>query len=405
MLGTQKTRHIESTMCRAIILMRLWWNRKTRLDSVYVGLVACQLPIRIQKMNAPIRQVNQKRQEISFILATAIFLALAVNFAADYLSTIVRTDYLILHPITLSLICFFFGVFLLKPIGFFGSTDYIVRLRGAIFYNINDENIEPVEIIGYSFNDDFCGYLRAFLRENSAYRKLFSKGESTVIPMNQFDPDNLNHHTIINSTIEYTVLKKLALHLNGYFVKNEIDRSRIVTLTRDQLDAAVLKNRVIDQITKDMIERPVFSREPDTETEGRVVAVYDKDGAIFESLNIELPPNSKITRNSDGYLVITNPIFELTIIPKYEGFGTSLPKILTPSQNDIFQSPLLFSLKLHIRVKSKAYITNESMEIYGWLDSFVEMLHDYISKERLEKRLDVDLVKLLSSSSTNPASG
>lgn len=353
-------------------------------------------------MNTPIMQVRQKRREVLLILATAIFLALGINFATDYLSIIVRTDYPILHPI-LILMSFLVGILLLKSI-IFGSTDHIVRLNGAISYNVNGDNIEPVKIIGYSFNDDFCKYLHAFLQENSAYWKLFSEGESNVVPMNRFDPDNLNHHTIINSAIEYTVLHKLDLHLNSYFTENEIDRSSIVTLTRNQLDAAVLKNRVIDQITKDMRERPAFSPDPDPHTGGRIVYAYGEDGAIFDSLDIELPPNSKITRNSDGYLVITNPIFELTIMPRYEGYGMNLPDIFMPSQNDILYSPLLFSLKLHIRVKSKALLTNESMEIYSWLDSFVEMLHDYISTDRLEKRLDVDLVKLLSSSSANPVS-
>ena len=353
-------------------------------------------------MNTPIMQVRQKRREMLLILATAIFLALGINFAADYLSIIVRTDYPILQPI-LTLMSFLVGILLLKSI-VFGSTDYIVRLRGAISYNVNDDNIEPVEIIGYSFNRDFCRYLCAFLQENSAYRNLFSERRSSVVRMNRFDPDNLNHHTIINSAIEYTVLRKLHLHLNGYFTENEIDRSSIVVLARDQLDATVLKNRVIDQITKDMKERPAFSRDPDPDTGGYVVSAYGKDGAIFNRLAIELPPNSKIARNSDGYLVITNPIFELTIMPKYEGYGTNLPGIFMPSQNDIFYSPSLFSLKLHIRVKSKAFLTSESMEIYGWLDSFVEILHDYISTDRLKKRLDVDLVKLLSSSSANPAS-
>lgn len=353
-------------------------------------------------MNTPIIQVRQRKKEIKFILATTIFFALGINFATASLSIIMRTDYLILHPI-LSLICFLVGIFFLKPI-VFGSTDHIVRLRGAISYNVNDGNIKPVRIIGYSFNDDFCRYLHAFLHENSAYWKLFSKGRSTVTPMSRFDPDNLNHHTIINSTIEYTVLHELHLHLNSYFIKNEIDRSSIVELTRNQMDSAVLKNRVIDQITKDMIERPAFSRDPDPDTGGRVVSAIAKDGSIFNRLDIELPQNSKITRNSDGYLLITNPIFELTIMPEYKGFHTNLPSILMPSQNDTFQPPLLFSLKLHIRVKSKVFLTNESMEIYDWLDSLIERLYNYISTDRLEKRLDVDLVELLSSSSTNPVS-
>lgn len=366
-------------------------------------------------MNTPIKQVRQRKKEILFILATVVFLALGINFATAYLSSIiVRADYLMLHPIILSSICFLVGILLLKPIGFFGNTDHTVRLRGAIFYNINDDNIEPVEIIGYPFNDDFCRYLYAFLHENKAYWKLFLKGESTVVDTNRFDPDNLNHHTIINSTIEYTLLHKLSFHLNSYFVNNEIDPSNIVALTRDELDAAVLKNRVMDQISKEMVERPAFSEDTDSDRgsivfegehgeEEREVTVYGKDGVfIFNKLHVELPPNSEITRNSDGYLTITNPIFRLTIMPKYEGLNTSLPSILTPSQNDIFQPPLLFLLKLEIRVKNKAFLTSESMEIYGWLDSLVDVLHDYISTDRLEKRLDVDLVKLLSSSLRNP---
>ena len=133
------------------------------------------------------------------ILATAIFLALGVNFR-HCLPIINNSAYRL--PDTASryskLNMFLCWDFHLKSI-VFGSTGQIVRLRGAIFYNINDDNIKPVEIIGYSFNDDFCRYLSAFLHENSASWKLFSKERPTSTPMSRFDPDDLNHHTIINS--------------------------------------------------------------------------------------------------------------------------------------------------------------------------------------------------------------
>ena len=144
-----------------------------------------------------------------------------------------------------------------------------MRFRGALAYNMNDEILEPVQIIGYSFNDDVCRFLRAFVHENKAYLKLLADGDSNLVPMNRFDPDNLNHHTIINSVVEFTVLVMLDLHLNSYFAENDIDKNSIVTLSRDQLSAEVLKNRVIDQLTKDMKERPIFSGNSDPDPRGR----------------------------------------------------------------------------------------------------------------------------------------
>ena len=212
--------------------------------------------------------------------------------------------------------------------------------------------------------------------------------------MDRFDPDNLNHHTIVNSVIEFTVLEKIDGHLNSYFVDNEIDTSDIVVLTRDQLGAEVLQNRVIDQLTKDMKERPAFSGDYDPDNEGLVVYSQGRDGSVYSRLQIELHPKSKITRNSDGYLVIANPIFDLTIMPKYEGFATSLPPIFMPSK-DHFVAPLLVSLKMCIRIKSAALLTRESMEMYEWIDSLVEEMYDYISTDRLVQRLDADLVSIL----------
>ena len=352
-------------------------------------------------MNTPIMQLRERRKYILLILATAIFLALAIGVFTSYLSIVFSN-----HPIGLLLLSGVFllvGCLLLKHIAF-GDADQIVRLRGAIAFKIDDEMIEPVQIIGYSFNDDFCQYLCGFVHENKAYLKLLSNGDSSIVPMDRFDPDNLNHHTIINSVVEFTVLNQIELHLNSYFVDNEIDRSGIVTLSRTLLGAEVLKNRVIDQLTKDMKERPAFSRDSAPDTKGAVVYSQRSDGAVYQRLAIELPPNSTITRNSDGYMVIKNRIFDLTLMPKYEGFATYLPRIFTPSQNNRF-TPLLVSLNMHIRVKSRAFLTSESMEMYQWLDSLVDRMHDYISTDRLTQRLDADLITMLAPKSTDLTRG
>lgn len=342
-------------------------------------------------MSSPIVQVRKQRKDILLILATAVFLAAAINLASFYLSTVFSD-----RPIRLlvsSFVCLLAGVFLLRHIAF-GATEHIARFRGALAYSMNDDKLEPVEIIGYSFNDDICTFLRAFVHENKAYLKLLADGDSKVVSIHRFDPDDLNHHTIINSVVEFTVLKLLDLHLNSYFIENDIDKSDIVTLSRDQLSAEVLKNRVIDQLTKDMKERPIFSGDSHPDQEGVVVYAMNADGAVYMRLGIELPPKSEITRNNDGYLVITNPIFDLTIVPAYEGAATYLPDVFTPSQ-DRFFSPRSVSLTMRIRIKSTALLAGGSMEMYEWLDSLVERMHDYISTDRLRQRLDPDLVRML----------
>ncbi len=43
------------------------------------------------------------------------------------------------------------------------------------------------------------------------------------------------------------------------------------------------------------------------------------------------------------------------------------------------------------------------MEMYEWLDALIEQLHDYMSTDRLTKRLDADLVKMLSPNVANPS--
>lgn len=341
---------------------------------------------------SPIVQLRKQRKDILLILATAVFLAAAINLATFYLSTVLsdRPTFFL----ACSAICFIVGVFLLRHMAF-GTTQHIVRLRGALAYNMKNDNLECVEIIGYSFNDDLCRFLRAFVHENKAYSKLLADGDSELLRMTRFDPDNLNHHTIINSVVEFTILNMLDLHLNEYYTDNDIDKSGIVTLSRDQLGAEVLRNRVIDQLTKDMKERPSFSARPDRD-EGVVVYAIGRDGAFYTRLGIELPPKSEITRSSDGYLTIANPIFDLTIIPAYDGTSTYLPDVFTPSQPPFF-SVRSVSLTVRIRIKNAARIADGSMEMYAWLDSLVERMHEYISTDRLKERLDTGLVRMLAS--------
>jgi hypothetical protein len=350
-------------------------------------------------MKKPIAAAREQKAALFNIFLTAILIALSVNLLTAYLSTTFNANPNIL--LYSSIVALLIAALLIKKL-LAPQSSIVIRLRGAFAYKKSDDDIKKIKIIGYRFNDDFCQYLRSFLRENKAYGKIFFETENNeVYRNNKFDPDNLTYHSIINSVLEFTILRKLHLHLNTYFVENEIDNTKITTITRDQLEPAVLKNRVLDLITKDMRERETFMRDSEGSSKGIVCMATGKDGAIYERLSIELPPKSKIHRNTTGHLVVSNQIFDITIWPMYEGCATVLPHELMPSiskqsSTDYF-TPNLITLKLCIQMKRFALVSQETMEMYEWLDSFIEELTEYISTDHLEQRLDVDMIELIKS--------
>ena len=81
-------------------------------------------------------------------------------------------------------------------------------------------------------------------------------------------------------------------------------------------------------------------------------------------------------------------------MPQYEGLNLApLPPGLTPSVGMYFDI-LSAKIKLHIRIKQKAFFTGRSIRMYAWLDSFIEEMCDYVSIDSLIKRLDPDQIAM-----------
>ncbi len=345
----------------------------------------------------PIAKLRAQKTSLFLILLTAILLALSINLLISYAVNELASDpiYLLISGLV---ILFLALIFLCKI--FLSSTTMVIRLYGAMAFEIDNDKLSEHRIIGYKFSDDFCKYLIAFIQENKAYGRLFFSSKhdkrDSVDKPDKFDPDEINHNSIINSILEFMVLTQLHLHLNSYFVKNEIDKQKITSISRNDLDPSVLKNRVIDLITKDMKEREAFKSEDDSDYPGVICMAQGENGAIYERLDIELPPKSSIHRSSNGYLVISNNIFDIMIMPKFEGFVTYVsPQLMSSTPNTY--CPFMAYIKIIIKIKRRAFFTNESMEMYEWLDSFIEDLENYVSIKKLEKRLDPDLIEALRS--------
>ncbi len=345
-------------------------------------------------LNDPIKQLHARQKDIVTIIITAVLLALVINLFAVFISTATSENpciLIIFIILLLLLVIYIISKYILK------ANKCKFSFTGAIAYKLNGKKVLPIEIYGYEFNNDFARHLASLINEDQTSWEILnefhlSSGDPVCI-MNRFEPNKQNYHTIINSILEYTILYKLQIHLDSYFLNNNIDKSSIVTLDRNHLSEKVLENKVLKHITLDMSKRPSFSSRDFHDTKD-VISANGEDGVQYHRLMLKLPPKSEINRNDDGFLVITNPQFELTIKPIFQGFSSYVPEVLLESDiSNYHQFEVRLLLCVHLR--NTIMLSSNNLEMYEWLDSFLEDLNEYFSIEQLEKRLNPDLISIL----------
>lgn len=341
--------------------------------------------------HTPIEDIRRRKNDSILLIITVILLAFVVEILASCLVVLTNENITILSISSLPFITLAFVLFY----KFFLSNETIkINLRGIIAYEFIDNEATPIEIYGYSFNESFNTALESLFPKNKKYIKIFNNedlnenfntGLEFLFPKNEkyikifnneetiekdynYNPEILNKKNIINSILEYLIIDKLSVHLDDYYAKNEIDEKKIKTITIEEFDS-------------DNLENKIFS-------ENKVLK-----NIIREEFEINLPMNSKIIRNKDNYIEINNNIFKITIIPDYRGFNEDINPILTDYDNTENQYPF-YSIEVKISISLKGhFLFNDD---YGWLDSFLEEIEEFVSIENLNKKLNPDLLICLS---------
>ncbi len=343
----------------------------------------------------PIEQLRKQKNDLVLIILTALLFALGINLLTSaIIEDLVSNNIRYIVGAALVLI----SIFLIAKL-FSHERSKIVRVRAAIGLNIEKDNVSQIGIKGYNFNNDFYEYLNGFLNENKAFKKIFLKGASNNVNMASadiFEPDKLTYHTIINSVIELVFLKQLDYHLNSYIVHNEIDEKNIEIIPRSALSAGVLRNKVLELVTRDIAEREAFLGE-DSSSEGtNVIYTTGKRGAVYYRIDLELPKGSTLSRNTKGNLEVENRLFKMTLVPGFQGFSTVVSNELIENDGE-YKSPKLASFKILVEIKNVFIVSNEELVLFSWLDSFLERIIEYASVTSLESRSNVELVRLIRS--------
>lgn len=273
----------------------------------------------------------------------------------------------------------------------------VLRLRGALAFEVRDEKVHPVHIYDYHFNKEFCSNLTGFLAENAAYKKKFLSvfaGNGYSLEQRNSPSYEFFRETII-SVVEFILLDELDLHLNAYFVNNEIDTSTIRKIGREDLPLSVLSNKVIDTLTKHYSEREAFTESDFNEEVGELYYATGKDGAVYNRLSVELPPESTIDRAENGALVIKNRHFELSLLVKFDGSHAYVNSDLIEGAADEGFCPYSFNVALTATASPPLFRRRKANEIYEWLDSYIDRVEGLVSINTLETRLNPEFRKFM----------
>ena len=344
-------------------------------------------------MKKPIEETVNNSKDLLLICSTAVIIAVSTNCICAYIVELCSVKWICL---VIGLFLLFVAIWIIRLI-FPRHKEYIFRYNGGIAYEISGNTINGFKIAGYEFNDDFIQYLRGFLSENEVFiRYLKDNADILQDAALSFNPSKNTRLTILRSVLECVVLNQLSLHLNEYFVENEMDEAQVLCLKRSDLDANVLRNKVLDAVSRDMEDRNAFADFGPNPENGEVAFAIGSNGVIYDRINFELPPGSCLTRNKDGFLVVSTKRFDIKIIPVVDGFCTNIDPVLIQPDVPPAYCPLRACVKLVVSVKRELFSRCSNADMYAWLDSFTERLAEYISIDSLHTRMNVGLLRVLS---------
>lgn len=263
---------------------------------------------------------------------------------------------------------------------FFGYFSYEVKAESVLSV---DKDKKIVNIDRYQFGEDLYRTVTSVLSENKAYKRMWEEAFGGEVCEKNKGKD------FVNEFLEYQFVYWISLQLNSYFSK--LDGCVTETISREQIPDVLIKNRVIELISKPFNEREKFQnvikdKEP---IHGEVVYVGGEDGVFYDKLEIELPRNSKVCREKDT-LVIKNRAFDIRFESKFSGFCSVLPRYfekfyMNRSMEDTHNYRI--DLRLSIKLKPLFLIYNNGWKYLGWIDQIGNKFVEYFSYNEFVKKI------------------
>lgn len=307
------------------------------------------------------------------------FLVVLLSTGISMVANALTKDSEVLVVIVPGIVCVLFvAVCYIKEFMGYSSCETMVESVLSV-----DKDKKIVEIDRYPFGEDMYRTVSSVLSENKAYKRLWEEA---------FEGGACNKNKgrdFVKEFIEYQFVDWISLRLNSYF--SNIDECVIDTISREQIPDVLIKNRVIELISKPFEEREKFQdfmkdKDPGS---GEIVYAGGEDGVFFDKLELELPRNSKVCRENDK-LVIKNRIFDIRFESEFLGFSTVLPRYFVHFyMNRSIEDTHNFKIKLKLSIKLKPLflIYLKDWKYLGWIDQLEAKFVEYFSFDEFIKRI------------------
>lgn len=322
----------------------------------------------------PLHDTNGQKQTIVKIFLLVAILSAGISIVANVITKDAQSWVIIVPGIVCILLVAYFYV---KD--YFGRSSYRISIDTALCV---DKEKMPIPIDRFRYSEDLCRVVKSVLSENKAYCPLWK--------------DSLKWNTgaggkviFIDEFYEYLFVHWISLRLNSYFCS--FDESAIDHVRREQMPEVLIKNRVIELISKPFNEREKFQKfiEEDNQEAGEVCMIQGEDNVLFNKLEIELPRKSSVVRDGKA-LVIKNRDFEIRFESRFDGFGYVLPSHFERFyMNRRFDEVDCFKVDLDLSVKLKPFffLSVKDWRYLGWLDQLEDEFLEYFCFKTFVKRI------------------
>jgi hypothetical protein len=188
---------------------------------------------------------------------------------------------------------------------------------------------------------------------------------------------------LLDEALQFVILEELSTHLSTYFTNSKSDQ--IAELSREDIPAFLLQNRVLNLLSTPIEQRDVFLKAfpiQDNRPKGIVYSLWGSDGSMYSRFDLNLPKNSKISYLSRGALRIETKRLDLEISGRYTGSSAAISRTFVDHYMGKAWDEVdcrRVEVTLRGRVKPLALLSDKGWEHYHWMDSF---------RTRLRKSID-----------------
>lgn len=325
----------------------------------------------------PLSDIKKQKNSLlkSFVLVT--ILSFGISMIVSYLTQNADTLITLIIGILFVLIVTFYY---LRE--YFGCSASRVNVDTIITV---DNNHSLISIPRLEFSEDLYQATHSVFAENKVYETVWK--DAFLFG----DEKSKKGKQLVVEFFQYLFIKKLSLNLNSFF--NGLNNKSTVVIGREQIPDILLKNRVIEMISKPYEEREKFQKSLQKETsspqKGTVVMMSGEDGALYDLLEIELPRKSRILIEGNS-LIIKNRNFTICFNVRFEGFASSTRRYFESLYlGRSFHECRNYEVELSLSIRFSPFflLSFRDWRYLEWLDSIGDVFFEYFSFDAFVEKI------------------